>query len=187
MKAKAKLSRTKTGNPPYVKMVTDAIMKLKERKGSSRQAILKYVLSKYKVDVAVAQPRVNRTLKKLTEKGELVAGAKPGSSGAGCYKLSQETKKALMKEDRMAARKKGLEKDAGGKKSGAGKTVAKTSGKGNMAKKSAKGKKIIAIKANKKAATKIAKGKKGDKKKISGGKTAAKPKKVAKKGIKGKK
>jgi len=214
VKAKAKFSRTKTGNPPYVKMVTDAIMKLKERKGSSRQAILKYVLSKYKVDVAVAQPRVNRTLKKLIEKGELVAGAKPGSSGAGCYKLSQETKKALMKEITMAARKKGLEKDAGGKKSGAGKTVAKTSAKGKMAKNSAKGKKI-AIKANKKAVTKIAKGKKGDKKKISGvktvakkkaamkiakgkkgdknknkisgGKTAAKPKKVAKKGIKGKK
>merc|ERR1739844_730613 len=213
VKAKAIFSRTKTGNPPYVKMVTDAIMKLKERKGSSRQAILKYVLSKYKVDVAVAQPRVNRTLKKLIEKGELIAGAKPGLSGAGCYKLSQETKKALMKEDAMAARKKGLKKDAGGKKSGAGKTVAKTSAKGNMAKKSAKGKKKIAIKAKvaikiakgkkgdkkkisggktvakpkKKTATKIGKGKKGDKKKISGGKTAAKPKKVAKKGTKGKK
>merc|ERR1719315_579499 len=147
MKAKAKLSRTKTGNPPYVKMVTDAIMKLKERKGSSRQAILKYMLSKYKVDVAVAQPRVNRTLKKLIEKGELIAGAKPGSSGAGCYKLSQETKKALMKEDAMAARKKGLKKDAGGKKSGAGKTVAKMSAKSNMAKKSGAGKTVAKMSA----------------------------------------
>merc|ERR1712215_101834 len=98
----------------------NAIMELKERKGSSRQAIMKYVLSKYKVDVAVAQPRLNRTLKKMIEKGELVAGAKPGSSGAGCYKLSQETKKALRKED-MAARKNAFKKDVG-KKSGAGRT-----------------------------------------------------------------
>merc|ERR1712236_83038 len=104
--------------------------------------------------------------------GELVAGAKTGSSGAGCYKLSQENKKALRKED-MAARKNAFKKDVGGKTSGAGRTVAKMSAKGNMAKKTVKGKKIIAIiKANKKAATKTAKGKKGDKKKISGGKSA---------------
>merc|ERR1739844_44054 len=209
VRVKAKTSVTKSDNPPYVKMVTNAITALKERKGSSRQAILKYVSSKYKVDVAVAQRQLNRTLKKMTEKGELVAGAKPGLNGAGCYKLSPETKKALMKEEKIA-RKKGLMKDAGGKKSVAGNTVTKRSAKGNMAKKSAKGKKIIAVKAKvtktvkgkkgdkkkisggktaaakpkKKAATKIAKGKKGDKKKISGGKSAAKPKKVAKKGIK---
>merc|ERR1739844_317223 len=83
--------------------------------------------------------------------GELVAGAKPGSSGAGCYKLSQDTKKALRKED-MAARKNAFKKDVGGKKSGAGRTVAKIV-KGNMAKNSVKGKKIIAISAKKKAAT----------------------------------
>merc|ERR1712236_154975 len=102
--------------------------------------------------------------------GELVAGAKTGSSGAGCYKLSQENKKALRKED-MAARKNAFKKDVGGKNSGSGRTVAKMSAKGNMAKKSVKGKKIIAISAKKKAATKTAKGKKGDKKKFSGGKS----------------
>merc|ERR1719369_848216 len=126
-------------------MVTNAIMELKERKGSSRQAIMKYVVSKYKVDVAVAKPRLNRTLKKMIEKGELVAGAKSGLSGAGCYKLSQETKKALRKED-MAVRKNAFKKDVGGKKSGAGRTVAKMSAKGTMAKKSVKGKKIIKAK-----------------------------------------
>merc|ERR1739844_617996 len=185
VRVKAKSSVTKNDNPPYVKMVTNAITALKERKGSSRQAILKYVSSKYKVDVAVAQRQLNRTLKKMIEKGELVTGAKPGLSGAGCYKLSPETKIALRKEDAIA-RKKG--KDAGGKKSGSGNTVAKKSAKGNMAKKSAKGKKIIAIKAKKTAATKTVKGKKGDKKKISGGKTAVKPKKkAATKIVKGKK
>jgi len=222
VKAKAKSSSIKSGNPPYAKMVTDAIMELKERKGSSRQAILNYVWTKYKVQVSGGKPRLNRTLKKMIEKGEIVAGAKPGSSGAGCFKLSPETKKALRKEamtgktvakmsvkgnvakksvkgkklvatngkkkEAMAVRKKGFKKDVGGKKSKAGKTVAKMSAKGNVIKKSVKGKKLVATKGKKKAATKTAKGKKGDMKKIIGGKTAAaKPKKVAKKGTKSKK
>ena len=48
MKVKA-ATNTKTGNPTYVKMVTAAITELKERNGSSRQAILKYIMAKYKV------------------------------------------------------------------------------------------------------------------------------------------
>ena len=39
----------KTGNPTYAKMVTEAILELNERKGSSRHAVLKYMLAKYKV------------------------------------------------------------------------------------------------------------------------------------------
>merc|ERR1719315_848442 len=108
-------TKAKTDNPTYVKMVSTAIFELKERRGSSRQAILKYMLAKYKVDVAVAQPRLNKTLKKMIEMGEVVAGAKAGTSGAGCYKLSPEAKMALKKENN-ASRKKEV---SAGKKSAA--------------------------------------------------------------------
>jgi len=175
VKAKAKSSSIKSGNPPYVKMVTEAITELKERKGSSRQAILNYVCTKYKVDAAVGKPRLNRTLKKMIEKGEIVAGAKPGSSGAGCFKLSPETKKALRKEAM------------------AGKTEAKMSVKGNVAKKSVKGKKLVATKGKmKEAMAARIKGVKKDArgKKSKAGKTVAKMSakgNVMNKSLKGKK
>merc|ERR1711936_80078 len=69
----------------------------------------------------------------------LVAGAKTGTSGAGCFKLSPEAKNTSKKE--AAARKKG-KGDAAMKKNATGKKVAKKSTKGKgVAKKSVKGKK----------------------------------------------
>merc|ERR1711936_657492 len=128
VKNKAKAGAgNKTGNPTYAKMVTEAILELKERKGSSRHAVLKYMLAKYKVDAAVAQPRLNKTLKKMVENGDIVAGAKTGTSGAGCFKLSPEAKNTSKKE--AAARKKG-KGDAATKKEVTGKKVAKKSTKG---------------------------------------------------------
>merc|ERR1719315_436136 len=173
MKVKAATStKAKTGNPTYVKMVSTALSELKERRGSSRQAILKYMLAKYKVDVAVAQPRLNKTLKKMIEMGEVVAGAKAGTSGAGCYKLSPEAKMALKKENN-ASRKKEV---SAGKKSAGGKKVAKTSVKGKILK-NVKGKKSAA-KGMKKVAKKAVKGKK-EAKKSNVKKSATKPKKGA--------
>merc|ERR1711936_887016 len=128
VKNKAKAATdNKTGNPTYAMMVTEAILELNERKGSSRHAVLKYMLAKYKVDAAVAQPRLNKTLKKMVENGNLVAGAKTGTSGAGCFKLSPEAKNTSKKE--AAARKKG-KGDAATKKEVTGKKVAKKSTKG---------------------------------------------------------
>merc|ERR1719228_3045132 len=170
----------KTGNPTYAKMVTEAILGLKERKGSSRQAILKYMSAKYKVDAAVAQPRLNKTLKKMVEDGNLVAGAKTGTSGAGCFKLSPEAKNIFKKE--AAARKKG-KGDAATKKA-TGKKVAKKSTKGKGVPKSVKGKKT---------GTKSSQVNKAGKKKPSVGKklkpkkSGAKPKKGAKQATKAKK
>merc|ERR1719315_243585 len=168
IKVKAATStKAKTGNPTYVKMVSTALSEWKERRGSSRQAILKYMLAKYKVDVAVAQPRLNKTLKKMIEMGEVVAGAKAGTSGAGCYKLSPEAKMALKKENN-ASRKKEV---SAGNKSAGGKKVAKTSVKGKILKKSA-------AKGMKKVAKKAVKGKK-EAKKSNVKKSATKPKKGA--------
>merc|ERR1711936_395826 len=109
------------------------------------------------VDVAVAQPRLNKMLKKMMESGDLVAGAKTGRSGAGCYKLSEGVKKAVKKEVAAA------------NKTATGKKVAKMSTKGSKS-----GKKVKKVSFGKKAAAKPKK-------------SSAKPKKVAKKATKAKK
>lgn len=38
-----------SAHPPYLEMVTQAVVALKERSGSSRQAILKYILANFQV------------------------------------------------------------------------------------------------------------------------------------------
>jgi len=38
-----------SAHPPYLEMVTQAVIALKERNGSSRQAILKYILANFQV------------------------------------------------------------------------------------------------------------------------------------------
>jgi len=48
-KAAAKKTSTPAAHPPYLDMIVAAVTALKERGGSSRQAILKYVLANYNV------------------------------------------------------------------------------------------------------------------------------------------
>ncbi|OBZ91927.1 Histone H1, partial [Choanephora cucurbitarum] len=47
--SKKAASTKKADHPTYEAMITDAIAALKERKGSSRPAIKKYILANYKV------------------------------------------------------------------------------------------------------------------------------------------
>ena len=42
-------STTKVAHPPFFEMITEAIAKLNERSGSSRQAILKFIVSNFMV------------------------------------------------------------------------------------------------------------------------------------------
>merc|ERR1712179_692944 len=55
-------------HPPYAVMITSAIKKLADKKGSSRQAILKYIVANNKVDAAKAAVRVRLALKKPAAK-----------------------------------------------------------------------------------------------------------------------
>ena len=62
-------------------MINKAIMELKEKRGSSRQAIMKHMSSNSKV--------VPKTfLKKMIEEGVTIPGAKAGQSGSGCFKMA---------------------------------------------------------------------------------------------------
>merc|ERR1719461_2066912 len=80
-------------HPPYANMIKAAIEALGDKKGSSRQAILKYVCANYKVDAAKAASRVRIALKKLVDSKAIVAAA-AGKKGAGSFKLPAKEPKA---------------------------------------------------------------------------------------------
>merc|ERR1719309_452926 len=90
-------------------MIGAAIKTLKERNGSSRQAILKYVCANYKVDAAKAQIRVRLALKKMAAAKKIVAGGAAGKKGAGCFKLAAAPK---VEKKKPAAKKPKAKKAA---------------------------------------------------------------------------
>jgi len=76
-------------HPTYSVMITAAVGALKDRTGSSRQAILKYICANYKVEDKKAATQTRLALKRMTAGGELRM-AKDKGKGAGCYKLASE-------------------------------------------------------------------------------------------------
>ena len=131
----------KPEHPPYAVMISAAIKALKERGGSSRQAILKYILANNKVaDAAKAQVRVKLAIRKML-------AAKTILPVKGSFKLPKEEKVA--KPKKKAVKKPAAKK---AKKPAAKKPAAK------KAKKPAakKAKKPAAKRSTKKAAKKLA-------------------------------
>merc|ERR1711997_1394805 len=121
---------------------------LKERGGSSRQAILKYIVANYKVDAKKAAVQLRLSLKRALAKGTLVK-AKEAGKGAGKYKLgkvekpkkvkkAKKPKKPKAKKAKKPAAKKAAKKPA---KKAAKKPAAKKAAKKKPAKKAAKAKK----------------------------------------------
>ena len=114
-------------HPPYSTMVVDAIRGLADRKGSSRQAILKHVLANNKVDTAKAAVLVRKSLTRLVASNQIVAAATAGRKGAGSFRLSPELKKAKAKKVAARISKKVPRKAGAAKK--AKKPAAKKMGK----------------------------------------------------------
>merc|ERR1712158_214306 len=100
--------------PPYAAMVKAAVKALADKKGSSRQAILKYICANYKVDATKAPTRVRLALKKMVESKALVAAAAAGKKGAGSFKLAakEPTAKKPAKAKKPAAKKPAAKKPA---------------------------------------------------------------------------
>jgi len=161
----------------YSDMIVKAITNQKEKKGSSRQAIMQYLVAEYKVDPVHGKIQMNKALARMVKSGKLLPGAQAGRSGAGCYKLSAEEKTAIKKMERLEAKKlSGVAvKKIAKKKTVGGKVVdAKKKVKKSLAsKKKASAKKPATGKVMKK----ISKASVGAKVK----KGSTKPKKVAKK------
>lgn len=58
-KAKAKgQKKVSPQHPKYIDMIVETLVKLKDRKGTSRQALLKYIMENYKVNKDVEKVHV---------------------------------------------------------------------------------------------------------------------------------
>lgn len=88
-------------HPPYADMIKQAVKQLKERNGSSRQAIIKYIKANYKVD-ARAELNIRRSLISAVKSGKLVHTKGTGASGS--FKLTE--KAAVSKQTKVKVAKK---------------------------------------------------------------------------------
>merc|ERR1712046_339579 len=127
---------------------------LKDRTGSSRQAILKYICANYKVDAAKAAVQIRLALKRGVAKGALKM-ARASGKGAGSYKLVKvEKPKKAKKAKKPKAKKPNAKKPKAAKK--AKKPAAKKAKKPKKAAKKPAAKKPAAKKAAKQPAKKAA-------------------------------
>merc|ERR1711892_642353 len=129
--AAAPKAKVAAAHPPYATMIAAAIKGLGDKKGSSRQAIIKYVVANNKVDAAKAAVRVRLAVKKI------IAAAAAGKKGAGSFKLPVAAKKPKAKKVKKPAAKKAKKPKKAAKKPAA-KKAAKPKAKKPAAKKVAK-------------------------------------------------
>merc|ERR1712186_9092 len=133
---KAAKAKAPAAHPKYSVMIAAAITALKDRTGSSRQAILKYICANYKVDAAKAAVQVRLALKRGVAKGALKM-ARASGKGAGSYKVVKVEKPKKVKK----AKKPKAKKPKKAKKKPAAKKPAKKAAKKPAAKKAAPTKK----------------------------------------------
>ena len=148
-------TKKSSDHPTYAEMISAAILTLKDRTGSSRQAIAKYVCANYKVDADKAALHLRKALKKGLEDG-VFKTARQSGKGAGSFKLVEKkkkpaakkakpsTKKSTVKKAKSSAKKKPVKK-AAAKKSMAGKKSGTSKAK-SVSKKLLAGKKSVKAK-----------------------------------------
>lgn len=172
---KAAKPKKPTNHPKYSEMIKAAITSLKERGGSSRQAILRYIMAHYNVgkDEKVVNTHLKLSLKSGVKKGTLKQSKGTGASGSfrlGAVEKVKKVKKSPKKVKKpKAAKPKKVKSPA---KKAAKKSPAKKAAKKSPAKKAAK------KPAAKRPATKKPK---TPKKKAPAKKVKKSPKKAAKK------
>merc|ERR1712024_426855 len=118
---KAAKPKAPAAHPKYSVMIAAAIAALKDRTGSSRQAILKYVCANYKVGAAKAGQHLRMALKAGIKKGPLKMAKKPKAAKKPAAKKAAVKKPAAKK----AAKKPAAKKAAPAKKAAAKKPAAK--------------------------------------------------------------
>lgn len=139
--------KAKSTHPPTAVMVNGAIKHLKERGGSSLQAIKKYISATYKIDAEKFSPFIKKYLRNSVISGVLVQTKGKGASGS--FKLAATT---VTKSSSTAAPKTKKSTTA------AAKTKAKTTEK-KVATSAAGKKATAAAKGKKKAVSPVAKAK----------------------------
>jgi histone H1/5 len=123
---KPKLAAT---HPPVAEMVVAAINNLKDRSGSSSQAIKKYIASNYKVEVERLAPFIKKYLKSAVTNGTLQQTKGKGASGS--FKIAANSKpktasSAAKKPKAVKAKKSASNPSTGTPKARKPKVIAKT-------------------------------------------------------------
>ena len=99
------LVNTASTHPKYLEMVVEAIKSLNERSGSSKQALLKYISTTFKIDEKVCNQHLKIALKSGVKSGALKQVSGLGASGS--FKLGESSKKSQPKSvESKAAPKK---------------------------------------------------------------------------------
>ena len=167
-KKRASKPKTPASHPKYSDMIAKAITALKERGGSSRQAILKYIVAHFKVgsNLNTVNAHLKSALKNGVKNGSLKQAK--GTGAAGSFRLGDKkpaAKKA--KKPKAAGEKKAKAKKPRAKKTGEKKAAKPKKPKSPKAKtaKAAKPKKPQTPKKAKAAKPKAAKKAKSPKKK----------------------
>ena len=167
---KATKPKVPAAHPKYTEMIAAAVGSLKERGGSSRQAILKYIVAKYNVgkNETVINTHLKMALRSGVKSGSLKQAK--GTGATGSFRLGEKAKaapkKVVAKKPKAAVAKKAKSPKKAVKK--ATKSPKKAAAKKSVAKKAKSPAKA------KKPASKVTKPKAAAKKP-----KAAKPKKVA--------
>ena len=151
-KETSSVKKVSAAHHTFASMIAITVTALKERNGSSRQAILKYILANFKPgDPAKAQGHVRIALRKMIAAKKIVAGGAAGKKGSGCFKLPAPVKaekpaKTVKKPvDKKAAKKPAVKVAA---KPAAKKAVKKPAAKKSAVKKPA-AKKLVEVAAKK--------------------------------------
>ena len=99
-------SKTKSAptHPSCSDMIVAAITNLKDKKGSSAQAIKKYIATNFNADVDKLAPHIKRALVSGVTSGKLVQTKGKGASGS--FKLNAKAVDAKEKKAKDAAKKK---------------------------------------------------------------------------------
>ena len=158
-KKKSVVPKKPVEHPSYFEMTKAAIEALKERNGSSRQAIEKYIKANYKV--GEVSSHLKMALKRGAASGKLLQTRGVGASGS--FKLAKEEKKdkkpikkPAAKREPVAKPKKPSAKKSAKKPAVKKPEAKKTSAKKPVAKKSADKKPTAQTPAAKKPAKKAA-------------------------------
>lgn len=120
--AGSKKAKSAPSHPPVSQMVNAAIKALKERGGSSTQAIKKYISSTYKIDAEKKSQFIRKYLKSAVASGALVQTKGKGASGSFKLAGSGEGKSAAAPKAKKAG---GAAKSAGRPKGSKAKSPAK--------------------------------------------------------------
>ncbi len=178
---KTKKPAAPPAHPKYAEMIAEALKTLKERGGSSRQAVLKYIMGHFKVgDENQVNSHLKMALKAGVKNGSLKQAKGTGASGSfrlGEVKKAPKPKKVKTppKKADTKPKKKSATKETDAKKPKASPKKKAATTKAKAAKSPAKAKKAAA--KPKKATKSPAKPKKAPAK----GKATTKVKKTAKK------